>query len=114
MRRGEGIGAACSVGEFEMPIVTTHQPGIPEDRMIEEMARDGFDAAVKDYAPGTTEPHHHDYDVCLYILQGEFRVQDVENARVHRFNPGDKAIVDRGTVHAEDHGQLRMIVGRRH
>ncbi len=97
-----------------MSVVTSHQPGAPEDRMLEEMARDGFEAAAKDYAPGRTEPHRHDYDVCLYILEGEFRLAEVDRSLVHRFGPGDKVLVARGTAHAEEHGALRMIVGRRH
>jgi quercetin dioxygenase-like cupin family protein len=97
-----------------MSIVTTHQPGTPEDRMIAAMARDGFEAAAKAYAPGKTEPHRHDYDVCLYILEGEFSLADADRGLVHRFGPGDKVFVPRGTAHAEEHGALRMIVGRRH
>jgi quercetin dioxygenase-like cupin family protein len=97
-----------------MPVVKSHQPGAAENQMIEEMARDGFEAAAKDYASGATEPHHHDYDVCLYILEGEFRLREVDRSVVHRFVPGDKVLVDRGTVHAEEHGELRMVVGRRH
>jgi mannose-6-phosphate isomerase-like protein (cupin superfamily) len=96
-----------------MSIVTTHQPGSPEDQMIAEMIRDGFDAAAKAYAPGQTEPHPHDYDVCLYILEGEFRVAEPNRGVVHRFGPGDKVFVPRGTAHAEEHGALRMVVGRR-
>ncbi len=97
-----------------MSVATTHEPGTPEDQMIEEMARDGFEAAAKDYASGMSEPHQHDYDVCLYILEGEFRLTEVEKSAVHRFGPGDKVCVHRGTVHAEEYGPLRMIVGRRH
>jgi mannose-6-phosphate isomerase-like protein (cupin superfamily) len=97
-----------------MPVVITHRPGTSEDRMIEEMARDGFEAAAKAYASGETEPHQHPYDVCLYILEGEFRLREVGKSVVHRFVPGDKVFVDRGTVHAEEHGPLRMVVGRRH
>lgn len=97
-----------------MSVVTRHQPEAPEAQMIEELARDGFEAAVKDYEPGATEPHTHDYDVCLYILAGEFRLREVERSIVHRFGPGDKVLVGRGTIHAEEHGSLRMIVGRRH
>jgi hypothetical protein len=97
-----------------MSVVTSRKPGIPEERMIEEMALEGFEAAAKDYGPGETEPHAHDYDVCLYILEGEFRLREVERSIVHRFGPGNKVVVDRGTVHAEAHGALRMIVGRRH
>lgn len=97
-----------------MSVVTIHKSGVPEDQMIDEMARDGFEAAAKDYTGGKTEPHQHDYDVCLYILAGEFKVTDVAKSVVHRFGPGDKAFVERGTVHAEEYGSLRMIVGRRH
>jgi quercetin dioxygenase-like cupin family protein len=97
-----------------MPVVTTHQPGLAEDQMIAQMAGVGFEAAAKDYSPGKTEPHHHDYDVCLYILEGEFRVAEVSSGQVHRFGPGDEVFVPRGTAHAEEHGALRMIVGRRY
>lgn len=97
-----------------MPIIVSHNPGVPEDRVIEEMSSDGFQAAAKEYSSGATEPHRHDYDVCLYILDGEFRLMEPDAATVHRLRPGDKAFVDRGTVHAEEYGSLRMIVGRRH
>ena len=97
-----------------MSVVTTHHPDVPESQMIEEMARDGFEAAIRHYGSGTTEPHQHDYDVCLYILGGEFKLREVERSTVYRFGPGDKVFVGRGTVHAEEHGPLRMIVGRRH
>ena len=96
-----------------MSVITTHQPAIPADQIIEAMTRDGYEAAAKDYHAGTTEPHQHDYDVCLYVVEGEFRLQEVERSIVHLFGPGDKVFVDRGTVHAEEHSPLRMIVGRR-
>ena len=97
-----------------MSVSVSHDPGAPEEQVIEEMAREGFEAAAKDYSSGRTEPHHHDYDVCLYILDGEFRLNEVARETVHRFGPGDRILVDRGTVHSEEYGQLRMIVGRRH
>lgn len=96
-----------------MPIIIDHEPASAEDVVLEQMKRGGFEAAAKEYAAGKTELHAHDYDVSLYILEGEFNLTEVENAVVHRFGPGDKVLVDRGTVHAEEHGALRMIVGRR-
>ncbi len=84
-----------------MSVVTAHKPGVPEGRMIEEMARDGFEAVARNYASDKTEPHAHDYDVCLYILEGKFRLTDVDRSTVHLFGHGDKVLVDRGTVHAE-------------
>jgi hypothetical protein len=97
-----------------MSVVTSHQPGLTEAQAVEQMSREGFEAAAKDYACGKTEPHQHDYDVCLYIVDGEFRLREVERSIVHLFGPGDKVFVDRGTMHSEEHGPLRMIVGRRH
>lgn len=97
-----------------MSVVASHQPGTPEEQMIADMGRDGFEAATKVYSPGQTEPHQHDYDVCLYILEGEFRLTEVAPSVVHSFGPGDKVCVARGTAHAEEHGSLRMVVGRRH
>ena len=97
-----------------MSVVTTRKPGASEDQVIEEMARNGYEAAARVYSSGMTEPHQHDYDVCLYILEGEFRLTEVDKSVVHRFQPGDQVFVARGTVHAEEYGSLRMIVGRRH
>ncbi len=64
-----------------MSVIVSHNPGAPEEQVIEEMARDGFEATAKDYSSGRTEPHHHDYDVCLYILDGEFRLNEVARRR---------------------------------
>ena len=97
-----------------MSVIVSHNPGASEEQVVEEMARDGFEAAAKDYSSGRTEPHHHDYDVCLYILDGEFRLNEVAKETVHRFGLGDRVLDDRGTVHSEEYGELRMIVGRRH
>jgi hypothetical protein len=85
--RVAGASEAINLRVFFMPVVTTHQPAVPEPQMIQEMARDGFEAATKDYGSGTTEPHQHDYEVCLYILEGEFRLREVARSIVHRFGP---------------------------
>lgn len=97
-----------------MPITSNHEPAAAQEQVLQQMQQAGFEAAAKDYAAGRTEPHAHDYDVCLYILEGEFRLTEMDRAMVHRFGPGDKVLVGRGTVHAEEHGPLRMIVGRRY
>ncbi len=85
-----------------------------EAQAVDEISREGFTAAVKDYAPGKTEPHRHDYDICLHILEGEFRLGIVEEDIVQSFTPGDRLLVPAGTLHFEEHGTLKMVVGRRH
>lgn len=82
--------------------------------MIDEMVAEGFEAAAKTYGADRTQPHHHDYDVCLHIVEGEFKLDEVAAGKVHSFGPGDRVFVSRGIRHAEEHGPLRMIVGRRH
>lgn len=96
-----------------MTVTLDHGYGLDEAGALAELEREGFVGAVKDYAPGTTEPHRHDYDIQLYVLQGEFRVTDVGADAVHVCRPGDRLFVAAGTPHFEDHGELRMVVGRR-
>jgi quercetin dioxygenase-like cupin family protein len=97
-----------------MAIIIAPDPALGEEQAIQEMRESGFEAAAKDYAPGKTEPHAHDYAVSLYIIEGEFRLHEVDRGIVHSCMPGDRVLVDAGTVHAEEHGALRMVVGRRH
>jgi len=96
-----------------MSIEVTHRDGASEAQALAELDRDGFTAAAKDYEPGRTEPHRHDYDICLHILDGEFRLGLVDEGVVRSFGPGDRLFVPAGTRHFEDHGVLRMVVGRR-
>ena len=86
---------------------------MPETQAAAEIGSDGFEAIVKEYPAGTTEPHRHDYDICLHILAGEFRLGLPDEGVVRSFGPGDRLLVPAGTLHFEDHGQLRMVVGKR-
>jgi quercetin dioxygenase-like cupin family protein len=96
-----------------MTIIVNHGYGAAEEQALGELSRDGFSGAARDYAPGRTEPHQHDYDVCLYVLDGEFRLLEADTGVVHSCGPGAKVFVTSGTLHSEDHGALRMVVGRR-
>jgi quercetin dioxygenase-like cupin family protein len=84
-----------------------------EAQAIAEIGHEGFAAAAKNYEPGRTEPHRHDYDICIHVLEGEFRLGLVEEGVVRSFGPGERLLVPAGTLHYEDHEQLRMVVGRR-
>jgi len=81
---------------------------------LSEAHRQGFTAATKLYEPGTNAPHRHDYDVLLYVLEGQFNVTEVDADRVHACDAGDRLFVPAGTLHFEEHGPVRMVVGRRH
>jgi len=97
-----------------MLIEATSGSRAPEAQAASEMSDQGYTAAAKDYSPGKTEPHRHDYDICLHILEGEFRLGLIDENVVHSYGPGDRLYVPAGTLHYEDHGDLRTVVGRRH
>jgi quercetin dioxygenase-like cupin family protein len=78
-----------------------------------EISNQGYQVATKDYGPGKSDPHAHEYDICLHILSGELRLGIVDEAVVYSFGRGERCLVPAGTVHFEEHGALRMVVGRR-
>ncbi len=96
-----------------MLVEVTRGNGASEAQAAIEISSKGFTAEAKDYAPGKTEPHRHDHDICLHILEGEFRLGLIDENVVHSCGPGDRLLVPAGTLHFEDHGELRMVVGRR-
>jgi len=97
-----------------MTIAVIHEYCADEQDALSELSREGFKASTVDYAPGRTEPHQHEYDICLHIIEGEFRVTDVDEGVVHNCGPGTKLSVSSGTRHFEDHDAVKMVVGRRH
>ena len=96
-----------------MGIIVTQGYGAGEEQALDELKRDGFNASATDYAPGRSEPHQHDYDVCVHVIAGEFKVIEEGRGAVHSCGPGAKIFVPSGTPHWEDHGAVRLVVGRR-
>ena len=96
-----------------MSIEVTHSNCASEAQVVAEISGNGFTAAARDYKTGKTEPHRHDYDICLHILEGEFRLTEVDEGVMHSFRAGDRFLVPAGMLHFEDHGPLRLVVGRR-
>ncbi len=97
-----------------MSMDVTHGNGVSEAQAVSEISAQGYAAEAREYSAGKTEPHRHDYDICLHILAGEFRLGLMDEGVVRSFGPGDRCLVPAGTLHSEDHGALRMVVGRRH
>lgn len=89
-------------------------PELTIDQLLAEANSEDFVGEIKEYSGGHTEPHQHDYDVRLFVLEGEIRLTDVQDDVVHACGPGTKAYVGAGTTHTEVYGALKMIVARRH
>jgi quercetin dioxygenase-like cupin family protein len=96
-----------------MPIEKIGCTTASEAEALAQMAEAGFAAESKGYPAGRAEPHRHDHDICLHILAGEFRLGIPDEGVIHSFWPGDRVLVPAGTLHFEDHGPLKMVVGRR-
>ncbi len=97
-----------------MTITATLASELTFDQALAEANSDGFVGEIKEYAGGHTEPHQHDYDVRLFVLEGEITLTDVQDNVVYACGPGTKAYVSAGTAHAEDYDTVKMIVARRH
>lgn len=96
-----------------MPVTLTRRQQASEADALAELRSAGFAAEAKEYAAGTSARHAHDYDVCVHVVDGEFRVKLEEDGIVHNCRPGDRLYVPAGTRHFEDHGAVRLVVGRR-
>ncbi len=96
-----------------MPVTVTRRDEASKADALTKLSSAGFSAEAKDYSPGTTEPHKHDHDVCLHILEGEFQLNLGDDGLVRSCRPGDRVYVPAGTLHFEEHGPLRVVVGRR-
>jgi len=94
-------------------VIVEHDYGLREDQAIGEAGRDRFEAAVYTPGPSRTEPHRHDYDVRLYVLEGTFQLRSLEDDALHVCGPGAKVFVSAGSLHAEQHDGVRLVVGRR-
>ena len=95
-----------------MTITANLAPELTIDQALAEANSDGFVGEIKEYTGGHTEPHQHDYDVRLFVLEGEIRITDVHKNLAYACVPGTKVYVTAGTAHTEDHGILKMIVAR--
>jgi len=111
---GSFSGATDQMKGCRMSVEAVSGNGGSETQALAEITSAGLSAALREYPAGKTEPHCHDYDVCLHILAGEFQLGLADEGVVRSFGPGDRLFVPAGTLHFEDHGPLRMVVGRRH
>lgn len=96
-----------------MAVTITRTDGTDEQQAFAAIGSAGFAVEAKDSGPGKTEPHQHGYDVCLHILRGELKLNLPQETVARSCRPGDRVFVPAGTPHAEEHGDLRMVVGRR-
>jgi hypothetical protein len=73
------------------------------DRGLHEMV---FEVPAVD-----NEPHWHDFDAYLYLLDGTLHLRDVQAGVVHECSPGIRIDVPAKTVHAEQSKGYTVLLG---
>jgi mannose-6-phosphate isomerase-like protein (cupin superfamily) len=97
-----------------MPIEDIPNHLTSEAEAVAHISSQGFVPEVREYSAAATGPHSHEYDVLLHVLNGTFSVGLEEGGVAYSAGPGDSMFVPAGVVHFEDHGPVRVVVGRRH
>jgi quercetin dioxygenase-like cupin family protein len=91
-------------------------PGAPAaDDLHARLAADGFAPFVWTDPPGAHyEPHRHDHDESLWVIDGEITF-GVEGRR-YPLRAGDRLMLPAGTVHTADAGPAgaTYLIGERH
>ena len=82
-----------------------------EDAARQQLIDDGFDVFHwRDEAGADYQPHAHDHDECLWVLDGELRFGVA--GREYHVKTGDRLMLPKGTVHtahAGAHGATYLI-----
>lgn len=82
--------------------------------MRARLEADGFEAFAWSDGPGAHyEPHAHDHDESLWVVEGELTFGI--GGRDHRLRSGDRLMLPAGTIHTADAGPAgaRYLIGQR-
>ncbi len=85
-----------------------------EDALAARLKAEGFDSFRWRDAPGATyEPHAHDHDESLWLIDGEITFGI--GSQHYRLRVGDRLILPRGTVHTAHAGKAgaTYLIGQR-
>jgi quercetin dioxygenase-like cupin family protein len=82
-----------------------------EDGLRQRLMDDGFDVfRWRDEAGVDYQPHAHDHDECLWVIDGDLIFGAA--GRAFHLHPGDRLMLPKGTVHtahAGAHGATYLI-----
>ncbi len=71
----------------------------------------GLHEMIFDVPAVDNEPHWHDFDARLYLLEGTLHLRDVKAGVVHECAPGMRIDVPARTVHAERSEGYTVLLG---
>ena len=71
----------------------------------------GFHSITMEFAAGENEPHWHDFDAFVFVLEGELVLTDVESGESRVCGPGTKVQAARGVLHRESTPGYKALIG---
>ena len=103
-----------------MSFAVTHDTFKTEEEVHQRAAARGFNfikethvKAVVDDNPLKAQPHFHDFDTLVFIMEGSLDFIDIETGLQHRCGPGT-LVEDIGhNRHAESHAGFRSLTAYR-
>jgi quercetin dioxygenase-like cupin family protein len=84
------------------------------DALQQQLEQEGFSVfRWRDEAGASYEPHSHEHDESLWVIDGELVFG--AGGRDHRLRPGDRLMLPRGTVHTARAGAngATYLIGER-
>ena len=76
-----------------------------------EVEKAGFYGMTIDQPPNETQPHWHNFNSTLYILEGTLNITDVNAGIVYTCEAGWKITVPENAIHAEKHQEYKAVIG---
>ena len=94
-----------------MKAVIHRNYGASEEQALKEIAERGYHPLTFDVPATKNEPHFHDFDNALYMLEGELTVTETESGETYTLKPGDMADAKGFVLHHEDHQGFKAVFG---
>jgi hypothetical protein len=82
-----------------------------EGEALAEIEAAGWYPMARDVAPEHNNPHSHDFDSVVYVLDGSMDFFEPETGIHHRCGPGSRVEDFGDNVHREEHDGYRALVG---
>ena len=88
-----------------------HDQFTDEAQALEEIEHAGYHAMTLDFPAENNEPHWHDFDSMLYILEGEVTIIDTETGEECICGPGTRLRAGAGVLHREVTEGYKALIG---
>ncbi len=94
-----------------MAFFVTDNAFTTKEQAIEEIEAANLWALETELEAGEVAPHWHSFYAQTYILEGQINITDVATGITYKCGPGTRVIGPPRTVHSEQCGGVKVIIG---